>query len=401
VVELSYNFDKNIDRTNTNSIKWDMTDQYFDKEKCLPLWVADSDWETAPEIKEAINKRADHGVFGYTYTSEELTQTVIDWVKSQYDWEIKKDWVVYANGVVPSINISIRALSIPGDGVIIQTPVYFPFISTVKNTGRQLVNNQLINDDNYYKIDFEDLNYSLSPENEESCKRGELLLLCNPHNPVGRVWNEDELEKINKTVIENDLILISDEIHSDFVFGDNKHIPAASLSKEIEQRSITLMAPSKTFNIAGLHTSFAIIPNKKIRRKFKNVKDHLVGAGSIFGLTAMKAAYNKGEPWLKAQLEYIKDNIDYTAEFLDKNLPQVKYSKPEGTYLFWLDFREVESCSEDINNKLVKEFSVALEPGNWFGEGGAGFLRMNLATPRSNLKNALEGIKKYIEKYYK
>jgi len=398
---MEYNFDKKIDRTGTDSIKWDMTDQYFDKKDCLPLWVADSDWETAPEIKEAVRDRVEHGIFGYTYPSEKLTQTIIKWVKEHYNWQIKKEWIVYANGVVPSINISIRALTIPGDGVIIQTPVYFPFISTINNTGRQIVNNKLNNNDGYYTIDFERLQENISPDSEEGCKRAEMFLFCSPHNPVGRVWQTEELEKLNQIIIDNDLILVSDEIHADFVFADNQHIPPASLSKEIENRSITLMAPSKTFNIAGLHTSFAVIPNKKIRKKFMSVKDHLVGAGNIFGLTAMEAAYSKGEDWLEAQLDYLKGNIDYTANYLKENLPQIKFAKPEGTYLFWLDFRNITNCSEDINEKLVKEFSVALEPGNWFGEGGAGFLRMNLATPRENIKRALEGIKKYVDNYGK
>lgn len=398
---MEYNFDEQIDRTGTDSIKWDLTDQYFDKKECLPLWVADSDWETAPEIKKAIRERVEHGVFGYTYPSERLTKTIIKWVEEHYNWKIKKEWLVYANGVVPSINISIRALTIPGDGVIIQTPVYFPFISTINNTGRQIVNNQLINNDGYYTIDYADLKDSLSPESEEGCKRAELFLLCSPHNPVGRVWQKEELESLNQIIIDNDLILISDEIHADFVFAGNKHLPPASLSKEIEKRSITLMAPSKTFNIAGLHTSFAVIPNQKIRKKFMSVKDHLVGAGNIFGLTAMEAAYSEGGDWLKAQLEYLKGNIDYTAQYLNENLPQIEFAKPEGTYLFWLDFRNITSCSEDINEKLVKEYSVALEPGNWFGEGGAGFLRMNLATPRENIKKALEGIKKYVDNYGK
>ena len=398
---MNYNFDKDIDRTGTDSIKWDMTDQFFDKEECLPLWVADSDWETAPEIKEAMQERLQHGVFGYTYPSDQLKETIIDWVKNHYNWQIEKEWIVFANGVVPSINISLRSLTIPGDGIIIQTPVYYPFMATIRNTGRQLVNNQLINNDSYYEIDFTDLKESISPESEEGCKRAEVFLLCNPHNPVGRVWKEDELRKINQIVKDNDLILISDEIHADFIFEDNRHIPPASLSEEIEQRSITLMAPSKTFNIAGLHTSFAVIPNKKIRKKFMSVKDHLVGAGNIFGLTAMQAAYSQGNKWLEAQLDYLQENIDFTAEYLDNNLPQIRYTKPEGTYLFWLDFRDIETCSEDINDILVKEYNVALEPGNWFGEGGAGFLRMNLATQRKNIKNALAGIKRYVDKYGK
>lgn len=395
---MSYNFDKIIDRTNTNSSKWDLTDKVFDKKECLPLWVADSDWETAPEIKEAIEKRVKHGVFGYTFPPDKLTETIVKWVKKHYNWQVKKDWIVFANGVVPSINISIRALTIPGDGVIIQTPVYFPFISTIKNTGRQLVNNQLkVNDDNYYRIDFDDLKKNLSHDSKEGCKRAEMLLFCSPHNPVGRVWKRSELDKLNQIIIDNDLILVSDEIHADFIFGENEHIPPASLSKDVENSSITLMAPSKTFNIAGLKTSFAVIPNKKIRRKFISVKDHLVGSGNIFGLIAMQAAYSKGEDWLEAQLEYLQDNIEFTADYLDNNLKGINYYKPEGTYLFWLDFRDIKKCSEDVNDILVKEYNVALEPGSWFGEGGEGFLRMNLATPRKNIKNALENIKRCVD----
>ncbi|MCF8008779.1 MAG: pyridoxal phosphate-dependent aminotransferase [Halanaerobiales bacterium] len=395
---MKYNFDRLIDRTNTNSVKWDLTDQVFNKDKCLPLWVADSDWETAPEIKEAIKKRVKHGVYGYTYPSYELKEVIKKWVKSHYSWDIKTDWIVFANGVVPSINISIRALTVPGDGIIIQTPVYLPFISTVKNTGRQIVDNQLINRQSYFEIDFDDLKKQLNNENKDSCKRARLLLFCAPHNPVGRVWKKEELNKLNEIVLENDLVLVSDEIHSDFVYGDNQHIPAASLSKEIADKSITLMAPSKTFNIAGLSSSFAIIPNKKIREKFLSIKDHLVGRGNIFGLTAMKAAYSRGNEWLQAQLKYIEENIEFTTDYIDNNIPVVKYSKPQGTYLIWLDFRSIINCSETLNNQLVTEYNVALEPGNWFGESGAGFLRMNLATPRSNIKKALESIKKYVKK---
>ena len=396
---MEYNFDKDVNRKNTDSVKWDKTYEVFEKDECLPLWVADSDWETAPEIIEAIKNRVEHGVFGYTYPSEKLSNTIVKWIRDHYNWDIKKDWIVYANGVVPSINISIRALTIPGDGIIIQTPVYFPFISTVKNTGRQIVDNQLINNKGYYTMDFNNLRESLSLDNEDSCKRAEMFLLCNPHNPVGRVWEEKELEKLNEIIIDNDLILVSDEIHSDFIYQDKNHIPPASLSKEIEQRSITLMAPSKTFNIAGLHTSFAVIPNKKLRRKFMSVKDHLVGNGNIIGLTAMEAAYSNGEKWLEAQLEYLWDNIKYTTNYIDKYMPKVKYSIPEGTYLLWLDFREYENCSETINKRLVEKYSVALEPGNWFGEGGAGFLRMNIATKRDNIKKALDGISKMLKNY--
>jgi cystathionine beta-lyase len=248
-------------------------------------------------------------------------------------------------------------------------------------------------------MDFNNLDESLSPDNEDSCKRAEMFLLCNPHNPVGRVWKKQELQKLNQMIIDNDLILVSDEIHSDFIYEDNEHIPPASLSKEIEQRSITLMAPSKTFNIAGLHSSFAVIPNEKLRRKFLSVKDHLVGSGNIIGLIAMEAAYSKGEPWLEAQLDYLWDNIEYTINYIDKNMPKVKYSIPEGTYLLWLDFREYGNCSETINKRLVEKYSVALEPGNWFGEGGAGFLRMNIATQRENIKEALDGIRKMLKNY--
>jgi len=396
---MEYIFDKKIDRTGSNSIKWDLTENFFGKEDCLPLWVADSDWETAPEIKEALKSRLDHGVFGYTFPSKELSEIIINWVKKHYNWQIKKEWIVYSNGVVPSINIAIRAFSVPGDGVIIQPPVYYPFSSTIKNTGRQIVNNQLLNKENYYEINFKGLKNILSSDSEEGCKRTELFLFCNPHNPVGRVWNKKELSEINQVVLENEMILISDEIHADFIFADNQHIPAASLSPEIEMQSITLMAPSKTFNIAGLKTSFAIIPNQKIKKKFINVKNHLVGKGNIFGLIAMQAAYNKGEPWLRAQLKYLEENIDYTADYLNKNMPEIKYYKPEGTYLFWLDLRDVNKYSEDINDKLVKKFDIALEPGNWFGENGEGFLRMNIATPRKNIKKALKGIEKYLDKY--
>jgi hypothetical protein len=242
--------------------------------------------------------------------------------------------------------------------------------------------NNIVNNWNTSKGAKQELIYAVSKEKELIFKK------------VFKIFKE-----LNKIIIENDLVLVSDEIHSDFIYQDNTHLPPASLSKEIEQRSITLMAPSKTFNIAGLHTSFAVIPNEKLRRKFLSVKDHLVGNGNIIGLTAMEAAYTKGEKWLEAQLDYLWENIMYTTNYIDENMPKVNYSIPEGTYLLWLDFREYGDCSEDINKNLVEKYSVALEPGNWFGEGGAGFLRMNLATQRKNIEDALNGISKMLKNY--
>ena len=304
---MKYNFSEKIDRTNTDSAKWDYMDEIFGSEDLIPMWVADSDWPTAPSIIKALKERVEHGVFGYTSPGDRLNEVIVRWIKDHYNWSIDPEWIVHGNGVVPSINIAIKAYTNPGDEVILQSPVYYPFYSSIQDNGTHVINNQLKLKEGRYYFDLDDLKQKLQ-DTPHKTSRAKVLILCSPHNPVGRVWDKDELKELSKICFNNNLMIISDEIHADFTY-DKEHIPLASISEELAQNTITLMAPSKTFNIAGLHTSFAVIPNKNIRREFTIHKNGYMGSGGVLGLTAMEAAYSNGGDWLKEQLCYLKENI--------------------------------------------------------------------------------------------
>ncbi|MGM0409590.1 MAG: MalY/PatB family protein [Bacillota bacterium] len=389
---MTFDFSKKIDRRGSNSVKWDMVEENFGRKDLLPMWVADSDWPTAPAIIEAIKKRSEHGVFGYTFPAKELKETIVNWVSKHYNWDIKKEWIVFSNGVVPSLNIAVNSFTNPGDEVVIQSPVYYPFYSAVTNNGCQIVNNQLKESNLEYSFNFDDLREKLK-DKARSQSRAKALILCNPHNPVGRVWSEKELRELGKICIENNLKIISDEIHSDFIYDNNKHIPIASINSDFRENTLTFMAPSKTFNIAGLNSSFAIIPNKNLRKEFEINKNGLVGSGNIFGLVAMKAAYSKGEEWLKEQLDYLEENRDFAVDYINNNISEIKTKKIEGSYLLWLDCRDLNLSQEELKDLFINKVKVALDPGDWFGKGGEGFMRLNLACPRDTLKEGLEKIK--------
>lgn len=389
---MTFDFSKRIDRRGSNSVKWDMIEENFGQKDLLPMWVADSDWPTAPAIIDAIRERTKHGVFGYTFPDKELKEIIVNWVSNHYNWDIKKEWIVFSNGVVPSLNIAINTFTNPGDEVVIQSPVYYPFYSAVTNNGCQIVNNQLKENDLEYSFDYEDLKEKLK-DKARSQSRAKALILCNPHNPVGRVWSEKELRELGKICIEKDLKIISDEIHSDFIYDNNKHIPIASINSDFRENTVTFMAPSKTFNIAGLNSSFAIIPNEKLRKEFEVIKNGLVGSGNIFGLEAMKAAYSKGEEWLKEQLAYLEKNRDYAVDYINNKISRIKTKKIEGSYLLWLDCRDLNLSQEELKDLFINKVKVALDPGDWFGKGGEGFMRLNLACPRDTLKEGLEKIK--------
>lgn len=389
---MSFDFSKRINRKGSNSVKWDMVEDRFGKNDLLPMWVADSDWPTAPAIVEAIQKRSEHGVFGYTFPDKELKEIIVNWVKKHYKWNIKKEWIVFSNGVVPSLNIAINAFTNPGDEVVLQSPVYYPFYSAITNNGCQIVNNQLKENNLEYSFDFDDLREKLT--NTASYQsRAKALILCNPHNPVGRVWSKEELKKLGEICVKHNLKIISDEIHSDFIYDNNKHIPIASINNDFRENTITFMAPSKSFNIAGLNSSFAIIPNKDLRKEFEVNKNGLVGSGNIFGLEAMKAAYSKGEEWLKEQLAYLEENRDFAVDYINNKISGIKTKKIEGSYLLWLDCRDLNLSQDELKDLFINEIKVALDPGDWFGEGGKGFMRLNIACPREVLKEGLEKIK--------
>lgn len=396
---MANHFSQYIERKGTNSAKWDLASETFGKEGLLPMWVADSDWPTAPPIIEAIKERTEHGIFGYSFPSDNLKETIVDWIDDHYGWQIKKEWIVFSSGVVPSLNIAVRTFTNPGDEVIIQSPVYYPFYSAIKNNGTVIINNQLKEDKGYYQFNFEDLKEKLKGSSR-SPSRAKMLILCSPHNPVGRVWEKEELRELGEICLENDIKVISDEIHADFIYGDNKHIPFASISEDFAENSLTFMAPSKTFNIAGFHTSFAVIPDDRLRKEFEINKNGVVGGGNIFGLTAMEAAYSKGDEWLEAQIDYLKANMDFAVEYINNNIPKIKTVNPEGTYLLWLDCNELGFGVEKLNKFFIKEVELALDPGSWFGHGGKGFMRMNLACPRSILKEGLARLEKTLKTRY-
>ncbi len=386
---MKYNFDKKIDRKGSNSIKYDRASVVFGTEDILPMWVADMDFATADFIISDIKKRLQHPILGYTMRSKEFNNAFIRWAKKRYDWEVENQWLEFSPGVVSALAVSILALTSEGDKIIIQPPVYHPFFETIKGNNRVLLENSLKKDNQgNYKMDFEHLKSIID-------EKTKMIIISNPHNPVGRVWTVDELQELGQIALENDLIILSDDIHSDFVYKNFQYTPIASLSDEIAKRTITAMSPSKTFNIAGLSTSVIVIPNEEYKKKYANkmASMHLF-LGNIFGAEALISAYNKGEEWLLQLLEYLEENIDYASEFIKKNISSVEVRKPQGTFLLWLDFSKTGLSHDEIKEKLIKEAKLGFNSGLEFGKQGEKFFRMNIATPRENIEYALERLEK-------
>ena len=386
----TYNFDELIDRTNTNCIKYDARSHFFGNSEVLPLWVADMDFKTPDFIVGAIKKRAEHEVFGYTFRPESYNQSIVGWLKRRHNWEIKPEWISFSPGVVAGLTLAIEAFSKPGDGVILQPPVYFPFFDSIKGTGRELIENPLKLENGRYQFDLEDLKQKITPKTK-------LLLLSNPHNPGGMAWNSDELSALAQICLDNKILIISDEIHSDLIFPGFKHTPLAGISEEIAQNCVVLMAPSKTFNTAGLTTSFLVIPNKRHFAAYERVMrlPHL-HMGNIFGTVALEAAYTHGDEWLAQLMDYLLENYNLLERFFRENLPQVNVMKPEATYLIWIDFSALGLSDEVLNQKLI-DGNVGLNRGVQFGKQGSGFMRINIGCTRATLLEALERIKKVFQ----
>ena len=387
----TYNFDELIDRTNTNCIKYDARKAFFGNADVLPLWVADMDFRTPDFIVDTIKKRAEHEIFGYTFRPESYSQSIVTWLKRRHNWEIKPEWISFSPGVVAGLTLAIEAFSKPGDGVIIQPPVYFPFFDSVKGTNRELIENPLRIENGRYYFDLDDLKKKITPKTR-------LLLLSNPHNPGGMAWNEKELTGLAQICLENKVLIISDEIHSDLIFEGFKHTPLAGISEEIAQNCVVCMAPSKTFNTAGLTTSFLVIPNKRHLVAYERVMKlpHL-HMGNIFGTVALEAAYTHGDEWLAQLMHYLQENYALLEQFFQENLPDVKVMKPEATYLIWIDFSKFGLSDELLNQKLL-DAGVGLNRGIQFGKQGSGFMRMNIGCPHSVLHEALLRIKKAFQK---
>lgn len=407
---MKYNFDKVIDRTGTNCSKWDLRKEVFGREDVLPMWVADTDFEAPKEVTKAMEERLKHGIYGYTYRPETFNKSIINWMKKRHGWDIEDEWIIFSPGVVPALSIAINTFTHPGDRVIIQTPIYPPFQSIVEENGRIRIDNELVLIDGRYYMDIDKLNEQIKianssftnntpNENREFDQRIKLLLFCNPHNPTGRVWTKEELLKIGEICLENDILIVSDEIHSDIIYKGHKHIPIASLSKELEQNTITCIAPSKTFSLAGLSTSAVIIPNKKIRDLFTNTLNKLaIGGGNIFGNIALEAAYNYGEDWLEEFLVYLEGNLNYLMKYFEERIPKIKPIQPEATYLVWLDCKELGLEGKELVDFFVNEAKVGVNPGFTFGESGSSFVRLNIGCSRSVLEEGLNRIEKAVKR---
>jgi cystathionine beta-lyase len=388
----TFDFDKIIPRQGTGSRKWDALDTVFGSEEVLPLWIADMDFASPEAVTAAIIERAQHPIYAYNIQEQSLYQAFSEWVKRHHAWEIEKDWILLAPGVVPSIILSIFALSEPGDGIIIQPPVYPPFFASIKDNGREVVENPLICSNGRYEIDFDDLEQKLAnPQNK-------LLLFCSPHNPVGRVWNREELVRVYELCQTYKVDVLADEIHCDLVYKDHKHTVFASLGTPVCQQSVTFMAASKTFNIAGLNFSFIVVPCKRRRALIDGWLTKLhIRRNNLFGGLATEAAYRQGDAWLAALLAYLEENADTLSEFVQTRLPEVKVVRAEGTYLAWLDFRTYFKQAKELENFLVQKAKVGLNSGKNFGIQGEGFARINFATQRSVLLEALTRIEKALQ----
>ncbi len=388
---MKYNFDEIINRENTASVKYDLRKEIFEKEDVIPMWVADMDFKTPDFIIKAIKDRANHEVFGYSFRPESYFQSIVNWLKRRHNWEISKDWISFSPGIVPAVNMAILAFTEPNDKIIIQPPVYFPFFSAIKNNNRAIIENPLKLKNGRYCFDFNNL--------EKKLADAKMLILSNPHNPGGSVWTEDELKRLGEMCLENNVLIMSDEIHADLVFKDFKFIPLASISKNIADSTVTFIAPSKTFNMAALSTSSVIASNKELKDKYDKVLDAIhVGLGNVFGTVASEAAYNYGDEWLDQLMDYISVNLDFTQEFLNEKIPQIKMIRPEGTYLVWLDCSELNLNEKDLKEFMIKDAGLGFNDGRMFGTGGEGYMRMNIACPKQTLLDALISLEKAVNK---
>ena len=382
-----FNFDERVNRKGTDSIKWDHLKTHFGQEDLLPLWVADMDFSCPPPVVDEMKRIAEHGIYGYVLQNDDYYDAVISWMDRRFAWSIKKEWILFMPGIVPAIRLAIETFTEPGDGVIVQQPVYFPFMGVTKESNRKVLNNRLLETESGYEIDFDDLQVKAKDPNAK------MMILCSPHNPVGRVWSQEDLRKIIDICVENDIILISDEIHQDLIYKGHVHTPIAKLT-DPSAKIITCTAPSKSFNVASLFASNIIIANDELRKTFKEELDKMHLMPSAFTIGAVKAAYNDSEDWLESLLEYLSDNMDFVSEYLSKDLPKVKMRKPEATFLLWLDFRAYGLSSKELERRIIEDAGLALNKGWMFGREGEGHMRLNMGCPRPVLREALDRIKK-------
>lgn len=388
---MPYDFDKLIDRKNTNSLKYDFAKERGKNESLIPMWVADMDFPTLPEVTTALVKAAEHGIFGYTEVKEEYFKVLQEWFLSHYHWDIRKKWLVKTPGVVFAISMAIRAFTKEGDAVLIQRPVYYPFSETILDNNRKLINNAVVYENGSYHIDFEDFEQKIIDNQVK------LFVLCNPHNPIGRVYTREELTRLGDICVKHDVLVVSDEIHADFIHPGHEHLVFASIKEEYADRTITCTAPSKTFNLAGLQVSNVLIPNQALKYKFKE-EINKTGYSQLntMGLVACQAAYEYGDKWLKELNAYIYENLKTAKQFIETELPALKVVDTEGTYLLWVDFQALGLEPEELENFITEKAGLWLDGGTMFGPEGKGFERFNVACPRATLLKALNQLKEAI-----
>lgn len=392
MAERNLDFDTIIDRKNTDCLKYDFAKRRGMPEDVLPLWVADMDFKTSSYVEDALAERARHGIFGYSESQTPYFEIVRDWMKRHHDWEVKEPWLIKTPGVVFALAMAVKAYTEPGDGVLIQSPVYYPFSEVIEDNGRRIVSNTLVlGEDHKYHINFEDFERQIK---ENQIK---LFFLCNPHNPVGRVWTTEELTRLGDICLKYQVTVVSDEIHSDFIFR-GRHQVFADLKREYADITVTCTAPSKTFNLAGLLLSNIFISNRELRHKFRQqVNAAGISQLSPFGLVACETAYTQGEEWYQAMLAYVAENIAFTKEYVEKHLPGVEMVEHEGTYLVWLDFRKTGLSVEELEDLIVNRAKLWLDSGKIFGKSGEGFQRINVACPRQILEEALHRIREQLQ----
>ncbi len=394
-----YDFDSEIDRLHSDASKWSFvqdedhpeeqipTDIFGGTDRALPMWVADMDFACPQPVIDALVARAQHGIYGYTAITGSFYQSSVNWNKRRHNWDIEAEWICTSPGVVPALKAAVRAFVAPGEKVLIQTPVYYPFFSTIEENGAEIEENPLIYENGRYRMDFDDLAQKAA---DPAVK---MMILCSPHNPIGRVWSAEELRRLGEICLANDVLVASDELHGDLIFNGAVFTPFATLGEAFAQNSIICTAPSKTFNLAGLRASCIIIPNKALRERFSITMDSGgLGSLNLFGITALEAAYNHGEEWLEQLLAYIQGNFDTMCDIINRHIPQITVVPLEGTYLAWLDCRKLGLDKKELRRLMFNEAGVYLDDGYIFGAGGEGFERLNLACPRSILIEAMERI---------
>lgn len=387
---MRWNFDQEVRREGTDCIKYDLREEIFGRENVIPMWVADMDFRTPGFIVDKLRNRIDHEIFGYSFRPPDYYNSIINWLKSRHNWEIEKEWICFCPGIVPALNVCTLSFTRPGDKIIVQPPVYFPFFSAVESHGRNLVYNQLIEKDGRWEMDLDSLISAIDGTTK-------MIIISNPHNPVGRAWSHEELEKLAEICLEKEIIIISDEIHCDLVLPGFYHTPTAKLSEKIADITVTCIAPSKTFNLAGLATASVIISNPVLRKYFnKRIESLHIGNGNIFGTVASTAAYSEGNEWLSALLDYIDQNVEIVRKYCRELIPEIVPVQPEATFMIWLNCRKFGMTGKELQDFFVEKAGIGMNEGSTFGPGGEGFMRMNLGTTHHIVIKALEQIEKAV-----